>query len=89
MTMHDHSLFESYVLDHFSTDRHNKVVQTTWTKIFWDFEGLGISMIIEYCDDNVILSLTYEGLILKTMLIMLGILMVMFMLLGHNIDHES
>ena len=46
-------------------------------------------MIIEYCDDNVILSLTYEGLILKTMLIMLGILMVMFMLLGHNIDHES
>ena len=41
MTMHDHSLFESYVLDHFSTDRHNKVVQTTSTKIFWDFEGLG------------------------------------------------
>ena len=42
MTMHDHSLLESYVLDHFSTDRHNKVVQTTSTKIFWDFEGLGI-----------------------------------------------
>ena len=42
MTMRDHSLFESYVLDHFSTDRHNKVVQTTSTKIFWDFEGLGI-----------------------------------------------
>ena len=46
MTMHDHSLIESYVLDHFSTDRHNKVVQTTLTKIFWDFEGLGIFIYI-------------------------------------------
>ena len=44
--MHDHSLFESYVLDHFSTDRHNKVVQTTSTKIFWDFEGLGSTNVV-------------------------------------------
>ena len=48
-----------------------------------------MTIIIKYRDDNVIISLTYEGLMLKMMLIILGILMVMFMLLGHNIDHES